>query len=264
MPMIASDGRRTPDAVAVDDATVVLGGRPVLRRVSLRVGDGEFVALLGANGSGKSTLVRACVGLVPLLDGSVHLLGSPLDQFRDWGRVGYVPQRPSAASGVPATVREVVATGRLSGRPLFRGGSTRDRRAVDRALGHVGLTDRTRDSVADLSGGQQQRVMIARALAGEPDLLLLDEPTAGVDHETQHVLADLFTDLVAAGSTVLLVAHELGPLERLVDRTVVLRDGRVAYDGPPLATLGARADHPHAHAASHAHDQVLGGEGMWR
>ena len=264
MPMISADGRRTPEAIGVDEATVVLGGRPVLRRVSLRVGDGEFVALLGANGSGKSTLVRACVGLVALLDGSVRLLGSPLERFRDWGRIGYVPQRPSAASGVPATVREVVATGRLSGRPPFRGSSTRDRRAVDEALAHVGLTDRTRDSVADLSGGQQQRVMIARALAGEPELLLLDEPTAGVDHETQHVLADLFTDLVAAGSTVLLVAHELGPLERLVDRTVVLRDGRVAYDGPPVVTAAAGAEHPHAHTAPHEHDQVLRGEGIWR
>lgn len=261
--MNSSDGRRLPYAIDVADASVVLAGRPVLRRVSLQVATGELVALLGTNGSGKSTLVRACVGLLPLAGGDVSIHGIPLASFRDWRRIGYVPQRPSAASGVPATAREVVATGRLPWRRPLLPTTGADRRAVERALHHVRLADRADDSVAELSGGQQQRVMIARALAGEPDVLILDEPTAGVDLQTQQLLVRLLSDVVGAGAAVLLVAHELGPLERLVDRTVVLRDGRVVYDGPPTAGSVA-GDHSHAHTSEPDRDQVLGGEGMWR
>jgi zinc transport system ATP-binding protein len=256
------DGARAP-VIEVRDATVSLGGRPVLRRADLRVGAGELVALLGTNGSGKSTLVRACVGLLPLVSGDIQLLGAPLAQFRDWHRVGYVPQKQSASAGVPATVREVVATGRLSLRRPFTRGTARDRREIDRALAQVGLHDRARDSVAQLSGGQQQRVMIARALAGAPDLLVLDEPTAGVDQESQLVLAQVLTSLVRTGAAVLLVTHELGPLEPLVDRAVVLHDGRVVHEGP-VRSFPAVHDHVHPHTGEPSRDDVLRGEGMWR
>jgi zinc transport system ATP-binding protein len=258
----SNDGTIAP-AIEVRDATVSLGGRPVLRRADLRVAAGELVALLGTNGSGKSTLVRACVGLLPLVSGDVAILGTPLARFRDWHRVGYVPQKPSASAGVPATVREVVATGRLALRRPFAPGTARDRREVDRALAQVGLHDRSRDSVAQLSGGQQQRVMIARALAGAPDLLVLDEPTAGVDQESQLVLAEVLTALVRSGAAVLLVTHELGPLEPLVDRAVVLHDGRVVHDGP-ARTFPAVHDHVHPHTGEPSRDDVLRGEGMWR
>ena len=250
-------------ALDVHDATVSLGGRPVLRRVDLRVDTGELVALLGTNGSGKSTLVRACVGLLPLLSGAVAIFGTQIASFRDWRRLGYVPQRASASSGVPATVREVVATGRLPLRRPFMPRAARDRREVDRALEQVGLLDRGADSVAQLSGGQQQRVLIARALAGAPDLLVLDEPTAGVDQESQLVLADVLTTLVARGAAVLLVTHELGPLESLVDRAVVLSDGRVVHDGP-ARTSPVAAEHVHPHTGQPSRDDVLRGEGMWR
>jgi zinc transport system ATP-binding protein len=109
-----------------------------------------------------------------------------------------------------------------------------DRDAVARAVAAVGLADKARDGVATLSGGQQQRVLIARALAGVPDLLVLDEPTAGVDVQSQQVFADALGTLVARGATIVLVAHDLGPLGPLVDRAVVMRDGRIAYDGPPI------------------------------
>src|SRR5215510_5278752 len=155
----------TTPVIAVDDVSVVLSSRPVVRRVGLRVRAGEFVTLLGANGSGKSTLVRSIVGLLSPASGAIELFGTPLPQFHDWRRVGYVPQRSTAQSGVPATVAEVVTTGRLS-RHRFLGWPTRaDRRAVAEALEIVRLADRGHDSVAQLSGGQQQRVMIARALA---------------------------------------------------------------------------------------------------
>jgi zinc transport system ATP-binding protein len=229
------------------DGAVALGGRPVLRGIDLTVGDGEVVALLGSNGSGKSTLVRAAMGLVPLARGEVTLFGTPVAGFSSWQRVGYVPQRPRAVGGVPATVWEVVAAGRLARRRLLRPLGRRDRTAIAAALDVVELGDRRHDSAAQLSGGQQQRVLIARALAGEPDLLVLDEPTAGVDLHTQQAFADVLGRVSSGGSTVLLVAHELGALEQLIHRTVVLNDGRVVYDGMPLPASGLHAFHDHAH-----------------
>jgi zinc transport system ATP-binding protein len=248
VPVTGAEGGPVLD---VEAARVALGGRPVLHGVDVHVAPGEMVALLGANGSGKSTLVRAVVGLVPLAGGEVRLFGTPLPRFRGWGRVGYVPQRVTAASGVPASVREVVEAGRLAGRGLLPGRRRDDRAAVAYALDLVGLADRAQQPVHTLSGGQQQRVLVARALVGEPDLLLLDEPMAGVDAPSQETFAAALTALRASGSSALLVAHELGPLERLVDRAVVLRHGRVAYEGAPPPALGHHAvpghDHVHPH-----------------
>jgi zinc transport system ATP-binding protein len=237
----------TDDSVVqVRDGAVELGGRPVLRGIDLDVRPGEVLAVLGANGSGKSTLVRALLGLVPVSRGRVRLFGTAREDFHDWHRIGFVPQRVSAASGVPASVREVVASGRLSRRRPFSLPSRADRVAVEDALEAVGLADRARYGVSTLSGGQQQRVLIARALAGVPDLLVLDEPTAGVDVQSQRAFADALASLVARGATLVLVAHELGPLGPLVGRAVVMRDGRIAYDGPPIDDF-TDADHGHAH-----------------
>jgi zinc transport system ATP-binding protein len=224
----------TEPVVDVADASVELGGRLILRGVDLDVRSGEFVALMGANGSGKSTLVRALTGLAPVARGSVSLFGTPVDRFDQWHRIGFVPQRAGAAGGVPASVWEVVASGRLTRRRLFRPLSRRDRAAISSALDVVGLADRSREGVSTLSGGQQQRVLIARALAGGPELLFLDEPTAGVDLPNQQALATTLQMLSDNGATIVLVTHELGPIAPLIDRSVVMRDGRVAYDGAPL------------------------------
>ena len=234
--------------ISVLDGAGELGGRPVLRGIDVAVHAGEVLAVLGANGSGKSTLVRAMMGLVPTCRGEVRLFGTPRERFSDWQRVGFVPQRVSAASGVPASVREVVASGRLSRRRLFLPQSREDRAAIETAITAVGLGDKARDGVSTLSGGQQQRVLIARALAGVPDLLVLDEPTAGVDLQSQQVFADALQSLVDRGATIVLVAHELGPLGALVDRALVMRDGRIGYDGPPIdAFTDADLSHGHHH-----------------
>jgi zinc transport system ATP-binding protein len=227
--------------------TVVYDGRPALQGVDLRIGAGEAVALLGANGSGKTTLVRALLALVPLAAGSLHLFGTPVDRFHAWPRIGYVPQRPGAASGVPATVREVVASGRLAVRGLRRARAA-DREAVAAAIAAVGLTERSDDSVATLSGGQQQRVLIARALTCDPELLVLDEPTAGVDAASSAALAAALQRHVDAGGTVLVVTHEIGPLAGVITRAVTLASGRVLHDGPP-----PELDHLHVHDPEHAH-----------
>ncbi|MFC9974884.1 metal ABC transporter ATP-binding protein [Spirillospora sp. NPDC127200] len=210
---------------------VRLDGREVLRGIDLTVRAGDVVAVLGPNGAGKSTLVKALLGLRPLSGGRTEIFGVPPARFRDWRRVGYVPQRLPMGGGVPSTVREVVSSGRTARRSRWRPALFADRAAeraaVDRALETVGLADRAGESAHLLSGGQQQRVLIARALAGEPEVLVMDEPTAGVDAANQAALAGTLGALVRGGRTVVLVAHELGPVEPLVTRTVVLDHGRV-------------------------------------
>jgi zinc transport system ATP-binding protein len=239
------DQRPTP-AVQVTDLSVDLGGRLVLRGVDLQIRQGEVVAVLGTNGSGKSTLIRTVVGLLPAARGEVRLFGQPVPRFRQWQRVGYVPQRITAAGGVPATVQEVVSSGLLSRRRLFRPLKAADRAAVENALELVDMADQRKNGVAELSGGQQQRVLIARALVSDPDLLILDEPTAGVDLASQGIFADAIRERVAGGTTVVMVSHDLGPMDALIDRSVVLRRGRIVYDGPPHASQTHAHVHPHS------------------
>jgi zinc transport system ATP-binding protein len=246
--------------VEVRGAVVGYSGRPVLRGVDLSVTSGEVVAILGANGSGKSTLVRAVLGLVTPTAGSVAVFGARgrRDRRAQSRRIGYVPQRVGAGSGVPATVREVVGSGRLARRGLLRPARAADRTAVATALAAVGLSDLATTPVSALSGGQQQRVLIARALAAEPELLVLDEPTAGVDAASQDAFADALGKAVTAGATVLLVAHELGPLAPLISRAVVIHDGVVAHDGPPPEPAGHHAHPDHDHVHPHATADQLG------
>lgn len=244
--------------ITVTRAAIGYEGRAVLQDVSLTVTAGEVVAVLGANGSGKSTLTRAVLGLVPLSSGSVALFDQSARRFRQWHRIGYVPQRLGAGGGVPATVREVVAAGRLARRGILRPPGRADRRAVETALAAVDLADRTGDPVSTLSGGQQQRVLIARALAGEPELLILDEPTAGVDAASQEAFAGALQDFVADGGTVLLVAHELGPLRPLISRAVVVHAGGIAHDGPVPEPAGHHADPDHDHVHPHGPNEPAG------
>jgi zinc transport system ATP-binding protein len=208
-------------------------GEPVLRDVDLEVRRGEFVALVGPNGSGKSTLLRLLLGSLSPDAGTVHLLGRSPGRLRDRWRIGYVPQRTPIASEAPATVEEIVATGRLSRRGWWRPLAKADRDFVHHALESVGLAALAHRPINELSGGQQQRAFIARAFASEPELLVLDEPIAGVDAESQRRFRDSLTHLIhehRAG--VLLVSHELTAVADEVDRVVVLK-GTVLFDGPP-------------------------------
>jgi zinc transport system ATP-binding protein len=238
--------------VEMRGGAVGYGDRPATVDIDFTLRAGEVTVLLGPNGAGKSTLVRGILGLAPLMAGTLHLFGTPADRFRARHRIGYVPQRHTIVGGVPATVTEVVASGRLPLRRPFAPARPSDRAAVRDALATVGLTDLARRSVAALSGGQQRRVLIARALAADPDVLVMDEPTAGVDATTQRLLAGTLAGLTRAGRTLLLVAHELGPLEPLIGRVVVLRDGRITYDGPPVpGGEGAYHHDPTAHDHHH-------------
>ncbi|WP_082563735.1 MULTISPECIES: metal ABC transporter ATP-binding protein [unclassified Nocardioides] len=252
--MLTDPTDRDRTVLEIEDGSVAISGRPILRHIDVRIERGEFVALMGANGSGKSTLVRAMTGLLRIGGGSVTLFGAQLSDFHDWHRIGFVPQRATAASGIPVSVWEVVASGRLTRRRLLRPLLRKDRQAIKDALDVVGLRDRSHDGINTLSGGQQQRVLIARALAGEPELFFLDEPTAGVDLPNQQALALALETLKSRGATVVLVAHELGPMTPLVDRAIVMRDGRIAYDGPPLADHEV---HGPLFGAGHSHHHVV-------
>ena len=242
----------TPPLVALTDGAVAHGGETVLTGVDLRVDAGEVVAVLGPNGAGKSTLIRAVVGLHPLVSGRLELFGVPAAALRERHRVGYVPQRVGATSGVPATVREVVLSGRLHALRRWRRARAVDQDHVAHALDVVALGDLAERPVAQLSGGQQQRVLIARALVGDADLLVLDEPTSGVDAASQEALATALDHLrTLHGKGVLLVAHELGPVRPLVSRAIVLGGGGVVCDGPLdvcQLRLHDHEEHAHAHA----------------
>jgi zinc transport system ATP-binding protein len=241
-----------PLPLSLDAVGIALDGRPIVREVTFDVAPGQVVAILGANGSGKSTLLKALVGLNPVSHGSVALFGIPQPGFRDWARVGYVPQRSNLGTGVPATVREVVSSGRIARRTPFLPMSRHEHDVVDAAIAVVGLQGRAGHPVATLSGGQQQRVLVARTLAGEPDLLLLDEPNAGVDHASQLAIAETLGGRADAGASVVVVLHELGPFAPLIDRVVALREGRVTYDGPPDQLV----EGAHVHAHHHTYDDT--------
>jgi zinc transport system ATP-binding protein len=246
MPPVASaDVSPTAPAETAIEATglrVSLGGEEILHGVDLRVNLGATVALLGGNGSGKTTLLRALLGLLPHDSGEIRLFGTLLDAFRNYERLGYIPQR-SALQVPKATVAEIVNSGRLARRRMLHPPTKDDNRAVARAISQVRMDDLVHAEMGELSGGQRQRVIIARALAGEPDLLLLDEPLAGLDTQSQEALAQILTDLKALGLTILVVLHEFGPVEPLIDTSVVLREGRVIYSGP----LASGSQFGHAH-----------------
>jgi zinc transport system ATP-binding protein len=224
-----------------------LRGRPVLRGVELTVAAGEFVAIAGPNGGGKTTLLRLALGLERPAGGSVRLFGEPAHRFSNRPSLGYLAQRTHLGVQAPATVREVVAAGRTARRPFGRL-RAEDRNAIDEAVERVGLAGLAGRPLTRLSGGQQQRAFIAKALAAEPKLLALDEPTTGVDVEAQEALAELLGRLHGElGVTILYVSHEFGAIEGVVQRLVLVRE-RIVFDGAPDALPALWHDPSHAHA----------------
>nr|WP_255523853.1 metal ABC transporter ATP-binding protein [Terrabacter sp. MAHUQ-38] len=238
------------------DAAFGYGERAVLSDANLTIRRGEIVAVVGPNGSGKSTLMKGILGLNERVAGTVTLFGVPSHELRDRARLGYVPQRHTLSASVRATAEEIVSTGRLPRIGWLGRLRGTDRQIVARSLEVVGLGDRAATEVSTLSGGQQRRVLIARALAGQPDVLIMDEPTAGVDAANQHVLADVLDRLVERDVTMVIVTHELGALERLLTRIVVVDAGRIRFDGTPHEYAAARDAVHHDHD-SHHHDLEL-------
>jgi zinc transport system ATP-binding protein len=244
------------------DATLGYGDHVVLRSVDFTLSRGEFVAVVGPNGSGKTTLIKSLLGLTDRLHGDLTLFGTPGNAFRQLWRMGYVPQRHTLGGPIPATVREVVTSGRLPRARWFLPLRRVDRQAVDDAMERVRITELADRPVAELSGGQQRRVLIARALASQTELLLLDEPTAGVDVEAQAALTEVLETLANTGTTIVVVTHDLAPFESLMTRVLWVSHGRIEYDGPPTDAVLMASSEPfagHHHELSEPHpDRDLG------
>src|SRR5262245_32206390 len=187
---IMLNSRDADRVLEAEGISFAYGHEPVLSGVNLAVRAGEFAALAGPNGSGKSTLLRIALGLLRPDAGTVKLFGAPPRDLRDRWRIGYVPQRLRIAPDLPATVEEVVSAGRLAKQGWWRRSRARDREAVDHALDSVALSAYRRRRMGELSGGEQQRALIAKALAADPQLLVLDEPIAGVGVDSQRTLRD--------------------------------------------------------------------------
>jgi zinc transport system ATP-binding protein len=237
-----------PPVVELDGVSFAYPGGPlVLSGVDLAVRPSEFVTIAGPNGGGKTTLLRIALGLERPARGEARLFGEPADSGGARYRIGYLAQRTRLGIDAPATVSEVVASGRVARRGLLRPFGRDDRAAIATAIGRVGLEERASMPIQRLSGGLQQRAYIAKALAGEPELLVLDEPTAGVDVNAQEAfgafLGELHREL---GVTILYVSHEFGAVERFVERVVLVRGG-IVFDGTPTSLPA------HWHDPSHVH-----------
>lgn len=247
------DGPAAADeVVGASRLCVEFDGEHILEDVTLSIRAGEFVALLGPNGSGKTTLVRALVGLQPYAHGRIALFGQPLSRFRSWQRIALVPQRLPGASTIPVSVWEAVLSGMISPKGRWRPFSRTQRTAAQQALVDVGLWAKRHERLDTLSGGQQRRVLIARALATGADLLVMDEPTAGVDAAHVASLTDLLEGLHRSGTTVIVVTHELTGISHLITRAIVLgttERGSVVFDGPPPVPGFYLHDHVHHHEA---------------
>jgi len=215
-------------AIEADGVTVAYDARPVLRSVSFRVSPGEMIGVVGPNGAGKSTLLKCMLGLIKPDYGKVTIFGQPAADARR--HVAYVPQTEAVDWDFPVTVRDVVMMGRaLEG---FLGWpSKNDRERAQHALEQVGMTSFENRHIRQLSGGQQRRVFLARALCQDAELLLLDEPFAGVDAASEHAIFALIDDIRALGKTVIVVNHDLSILERF-DHVLMLNQ-RVTAFGPP-------------------------------
>ena len=233
-----------PVGIALDGVSFAYpGGADVLQDVTLRIEPGEFVAIAGPNGGGKTTLMRLILGLERPRAGTVRL-----NEADPRHKIAYLAQRASLGIEAPITVREVVTAGRAATVGLIGRLGDRDRELVTAAIDRVGLSDHGRTPLKRLSGGQQQRALIAKALAAEPELLVLDEPTTGVDVDAQDALAQLLSELHReTGATILYVSHEFGAVERLVDRILLVRR-TIVYAGPPSALPSTWHDPSHTHA----------------
>ncbi len=223
---------RSDPLISVENVSFSFNGLEVIQDVSFAISPGDFIALMGPNGSGKTTLIRIIVGILKPSTGRVVIMGEELSQFTQWQRVGYVPQKATHMDPYfPASVREVVAMGLLSKKRFPRLLTRQDEAVIDRALNQVDMKALKDRRIGELSGGQQQRVFIARAIVNGPDVLFLDEPTAGVDADTQARFYEMLADLNRKeGLTIVLITHDFGIITKHVNKVACLNQ-RLFFHG---------------------------------
>ena len=218
-------------AVGVEGVCAGYFGRDVLDEVTFDVARGAFVGVIGPNGSGKSTLLKVIAGLLPIQCGSVRVFGQP-PSTHVRHLIGYVPQSEAVNWSFPVTVTDVVLMGTYGRLGFLRAPSARERAAAAHAIEQVGMSAFAQAQIGQLSGGQQQRVFVARALVQEPQLMLLDEPIAGVDATTQHAIFTLLEQLQRRGTTIIATTHDLSCVAEWFDRVLCLNHRVVAYGAP--------------------------------
>ena len=209
-------------------------GNLVLKEAAFQILPGEYCAIIGPNGGGKTTLIRLLLGLEKPTSGEIKLFGVSQKRFRDWNRIGYVPQRSALIDGTfPATVREVVAMGRYARRGIFAFESAEDKTAIAEAMELMGVSDLSDRLIGNLSGGQRQRVMIARALASNPDVLIVDEPNTGVDVESQHRFYELLRTLNRTKKlSILFITHDIGVIAEDITRVLFVNQTLLVSQNP--------------------------------
>lgn len=214
--------------------TYNIGGTDIVKDINFRVLQGEYSAVIGPNGGGKTTLIRLLLGLEKKSSGSIKIFGKDQESFRSWNKIGYVPQRVSQIDQYfPATVEEVVKMGRTALRGLFSRESDADRRAVENAMAKMDVVNLKDKLIGELSGGQRQRVMIARALASEPAVLILDEPNTGVDMVSQNRFYALLRELNKKdGMTILFITHDVGVIADDIQTMLCINQTLLACNNP--------------------------------
>lgn len=218
-------------AIEIRDLTVAYNRRPAVEAVTLSVPQRAMVGIVGPNGGGKSTLIKAVLGLVPKEGGEVEILGRPVDR-RARRLIGYVPQREDVDWNFPVSAFDVVMMGRVPSMRLLRRPTARDKELVWEALRTVGMEKLADTRIGEFSGGQQQRIFLARALAQEAEILLLDEPVSGVDAPSQHEIFDLLRGLQEVGKTVIVTTHDLSCVAERFDLALLLNRRLVAFGRP--------------------------------
>ncbi|WP_106768106.1 metal ABC transporter ATP-binding protein [Paenibacillus faecalis] len=228
MMLAAQDCHQT--IVQLKDISFSYREQQVIKNLDFAVKERDFVGIVGSNGAGKTTLLRMIVGLLPAAEGSVELFGQPIRKFRDWERIGYVPQKNAFNPLFPATVREVIMSGLYNRKNMFRRIGRKQQQKCDDALEVMRIQDIADKRIGQLSGGQQQRVFLARALINRPDLLILDEPTIGIDAETQANFFELITHMHAHHNmTFLMVTHDLDMVKDYLGDSPVQRNGKIQF-----------------------------------
>jgi zinc transport system ATP-binding protein len=217
--------------IATEQLSARYNSIDVLQDISFEVAAGDYIGLAGPNGAGKTTLIKALLGLVNISGGTIKLFGEELSHFSRWERIGYLPQRADVSLLFPASVKEIVGLGLLAEKRTPKRLSSRDADRIDEALHRLGIESLRKKLLGELSGGQQQRVLLARALVAQPEVLLLDEPTAALDPQIRDSFFETIRDLNRdARITVLLVTHDLGQIGQYATKLLYV-DKRVVFFG---------------------------------
>jgi len=235
------------EIININDVSFAYSKQDVVKNITLTIHKGEFVGLIGPNGSGKTTLLKIMLGLLEPNKGSVKLFDKPIKKFKDWSKIGYVPQKATNIDkNFPATVQEIVLMGLLSTKKIPKIITQKDNQKIQNALELTNITNLSKARITDLSGGQQQRALIAKALVSNPLIILLDEPTTGVDQKTQENFYKLLAKLNKKGITIVLVTHDIGRITRNVTKVASINQ-KLTFFGNHKEFCAKDKNHPHEH-----------------